>query len=207
MVENQLRPNKVTDARVLAAMGAVPRERFVPEGLQGVAYVDEDLSIGEDRVLMEPMVLARMLQAAGIGPTDTVLHVGCATGYASAVMAMLAGTVVALESDPDLAATATELLADLQIANAAVVEGDLAKGLADQGPYDLILVEGAVSGVPEALVDQIADGGQLLAIVRGNGVGVVTLYRRENGVVGHRPLFDAATPVLPGFEARKAFVF
>jgi len=207
MVDSQLRPNRLTDDRIADAMLTLPREKFLPKSLAGVAYVDEDIHLGNGRYVMEPMVLARMLQVAGIGPTDTVLHVGCATGYASAVMAMLAGTVVALESDSELAATATELLAELQIANAAVVEGDLAKGLADQGPYDLILVEGAVSSVPQALVDQIADGGQLLAIVRGNGVGVATLYRRENGVVGHRALFDAATPVLPGFEARKAFVF
>jgi protein-L-isoaspartate(D-aspartate) O-methyltransferase len=207
MVDSQLRPNRLTDDRIADAMLSLPRERFLPKALAGVAYVDEDIHIGNGRYVMEPMVLARMLQVAEIRPTDTVLHVGCATGYASAVMAQLAGTVVALESDPELAAKATDLLAEQQVANSAVVEGELARGLADQGPFDLIFVEGAVSEVPQALIDQIAEGGRLLAIIRGDGVGVVTLYRRENGAIGHRSLFDAATPVLPGFEARKAFVF
>ncbi len=207
MVDSQLRPNRLTDDRIAEAMLALPREQFLPKALAGVAYVDEDIPLGDGRYVMEPMVLARLLQVAEIGPEDTILHVGCGTGYASAVMAMLAGTVVALESDEALVARATDLLAEQQVANAAVVTGDLAAGLADQGPYDLVLIEGAVAEVPQALIDQIAEGGRLLAVVRGKGVGVVNLYRRENGVVGHRELFDAATPILPGFEARKSFVF
>lgn len=207
MVDSQLRPNRLTDDRIANAMMSLPREQFLPKALSGVAYVDEDIPLGKGRYMMEPMVLGRLLQVAEIGPNDTILHVGCGTGYASAVMAMLAGTVVALESDEDLVARATDLLSEQQVANTAVVTGDLAAGLADQGPYDLVLIEGAVAEVPQALIDQIAEGGRLLAVVRGDGVGVATLYRRENGVVGHRELFDAATPILPGFEPRKSFVF
>lgn len=207
MVDSQLRPNRLTDDRIADAMMTLPREQFLPKALSGVAYVDEDIPLGKGRYMMEPMVLGRLLQVAEIGPNDTILHVGCGTGYASAVMAMLAGTVVALESDEDLVARATDLLSEQQVANTAVVMGDLANGLADQGPYDLVLIEGAVAEVPQALIDQIAEGGRLLAVVRGAGVGVATLYRRENGVVGHRELFDAATPILPGFEPRKSFVF
>lgn len=207
MVDSQLRPNRLTDDRIADAMMSLPREQFLPKALSGVAYVDEDIPLGNGRYMMEPMVLGRLLQVAEIGPSDTILHVGCGTGYASAVMAMLAGTVVALESDEDLVARATDLLSEQQVANTAVVMGDLAAGLADQGPYDLVLIEGAVAEVPPALIDQIAEGGRLLAVVRGDGVGVATLYRRENGTVGHRALFDAATPILPGFEPRKSFVF
>ncbi|MDF1722258.1 MAG: protein-L-isoaspartate O-methyltransferase [Minwuia sp.] len=207
MVDSQLRPNRLTDERIATAMLSLPREEFLPKALSGVAYVDEDIPLGKGRYMMEPMVLGRLLQYGEIGPEDTVLHVGCGTGYASAVMAMLAGTVVALESDEDLVARATDLLAEQQVANAAVVAGDLAAGLADQGPYDLVMIEGAVAEVPQALIDQVAEGGRLLAVVRNKGVGVATIYRRENGVVGHRELFDAATPILPGFEARKRFVF
>ncbi len=207
MVQSQLRPNRLTDERLADALLSVPRERFLPRLLSTVAYADEDLPLGSGRYLMEPMVLARLLQAAAIAPDEVVLHVGCATGYASAVMARLASSVVALEGNPELAARAIETLSDLQVANAAVVEGDPAQGLADQGPFDVILIDGAVDRVPPALLDQLAEGGRLLAVLRGNGIGVATIWRRENGIIGHRPLFDAATPVLPGFEAQAGFVF
>lgn len=207
MVNSQLRPNRLTDERIAAALEAVPRERFLPKSLAGIAYVDEDLPLGNGRYLIEPMVLARMLQESRIGEDETVLDVGCATGYGAAVLARLANTVVALESDPELAARATDVLGALEVANAAVVEGPLEKGLPDQGPFDVIIIEGAVAEVPPALFDQVAEDGRLLAVVRQQGIGVLTLYAREHGVIGHRRLFDAATPLLPGFEPKKSFVF
>jgi protein-L-isoaspartate(D-aspartate) O-methyltransferase len=207
MVDSQLLPNKLLDERLTAAMGRVPRERFVPKALQGIAYVDEDIPLGEGRFLMEPLILARLLQAADIEADDTVLDVGCMTGYAAAVMAELAGTVVALERDPDLVARATDILADLDVTNVAVVEADLAEGLPDQGPYDVILVEGAVAETPGALTDQLAEGGRMLLVVRDGDVGVAHLLTRRGGVIGRRALFDAATPILPGFEKTKSFVF
>ena len=166
MVASQLRPNKVTDDRLTDAMEAVPRELFVPKALRGVAYLDEDIEIAEGRHLMEPMVLARLLQAAGVRADDIVLDVGCASGYSTAVIARLAGTVVGVESDAELAARATGLLTDLEVDNAAVVEGAFDAGLPDQGPYDIIVLNGAVPDVPAALLDQLADGGRLLAVVR-----------------------------------------
>lgn len=206
MINSQLRPNRLIDDHLIEAIANVPREDFVPTELKGIAYLDEDLPLGGGRYLMEPMVLGRLLQAARIDADDTVLIVGCTTGYSAAVAADLAGTVIALEQDPDLAKRATETLARLGVANVAVVEGDLTQGMADQGPYDAIMLEGAVSEVPDALLDQIAEGGRLVTVVREAGVGQAMLFTRQGGI-GRVPLFDAATPVLPGFEKKKSFVF
>jgi protein-L-isoaspartate(D-aspartate) O-methyltransferase len=207
MLNSQLLPNKLLDEALANALGRAPRERFVPRAQQGVAYVDEDIHLGGGRYLMEPLILTRLLQAASIGSDDMVLDVGCLTGYAAAVMSELAGTVVAIDSDTDLVTQATETLADMDITNVAVVEAELSAGLPDQGPFNVIIIEGAVSEVPPALLDQLAEGGRLVCVVRGDGVGVANIFTRINGAIGHRPLFDAATPVLPGFEKKKAFVF
>lgn len=206
MINSQLRPNRLIDERLIEAFEKLPREEFVPKELRGIAYVDEDLPLGGGRYLMEPMVLARMVQAGQIGADDTVLVVGCATGYGAAIAAELAGTVIALEQDPDFVRRATETLAGLGIANVAVVEGELVQGMADQGPYDVILLEGAVNEVPEALLDQVAEGGRLVTVVRRDGIGQLTVFSRCGGI-GERTLFDAATPLLPGFEKKKSFVF
>lgn len=213
MVDNQVRPNKVTDDRVLAAMAAVPRERFVPEKFAGIAYVDEDIAVSPDRYLMEPMVLARLLQAAAIEPADVVLDIGCATGYSTAVLARLADTVVAVESDAELAETAIALMTELDADNTAVVTGELAQGYAKQAPYDVIVLGGAVEEVPRALSDQLVEGGRLVAVVTGETggarkrVGRATLVRRKYGTLSSRVLFDAAVPPLPGFAIQRGFVF
>lgn len=208
MVDNQLRPNKVTDERVLAAMGAVPRERFVSDSLRGVAYVDEDIPLGEGRVLMEPMVLARLLQAADVGPDDVVLDIGCGTGYTAAVCAKIAATVVALESDPHLAAEASRILSELEIDNVVVVEGPLREGYAQQAPYDSVLFSGAVPEVPESILAQLADGGRLCAVVAGpNDAPRAVLAHSYAGVPSMVKIFDASVPLLPGFEREPDFVF
>ena len=212
MVENQVRPNRVTDDRVLGAMAAIPRERFVPEKFAGIAYVDEDIAVGDGRYLMEPMVLARLLQAAAIDAGDVVLDIGCATGYSTAVLARLADTVVAVESDAALAETAIALMTELDADNTAVVTGEHAEGYAKQAPYDVIVVEGAVDEVPRALSDQLGEGGRLVAVVTGgdegvNRVGRATLLRRIHGALSSRVLFDAAVPPLPGFAIDRGFVF
>ena len=212
MVENQVRPNKVTDDRVLAAMAAVPRELFVPKKFAGIAYVDEDIAVSTDRYLMEPMVLARLLQAAAIEPRDVVLDIGCASGYSTAVLARLADTVVAIESDAELAETAIALMAKLDADNTAVVAGELAEGYANQAPYDVIVLEGAVEEVPRALSDQLGEGGRLVAVVTGEDrgdtrLGRATLMRRMHGALSARVLFDASVPPLPGFALERGFVF
>lgn len=207
MVENQLRPNRVTDERLLAAMAEVPREAFVPEVLRGTACVDEDLPLGGGRYLMEPVVFARLVQAARITAADVVLDVGCATGYSAAVLARLAATVVALEEDAGLRARAEANLAELEVTDATVVAGPLRDGFADQAPYDVIVIEGAVEAVPEALSDQLGEGGRLVAVVGEGAVGRAALFLRVDGVLSRRDLFDAAVPRLPGFEVAPGFVF
>lgn len=207
MVDTQLLPNKVTDARVIDAMSNVPREAFVPESRRGVAYVDEDVPVAPGRYIIEPMVFARLLQAAAISNMDAVLDIGCATGYSAAVLSRLAGVVVAVEEDAGLAASASASLAALGAENAAVITAPLRAGYAAQAPYDVIVVEGAVEEMPAALLDQLGEGGRLVAVLAGRGIGKATLFTRSAGVVGQRQLFDAGLPPLPGFAREAGFVF
>lgn len=207
MVDSQIRPNRVTDQAVLDALAGVPRELFVPETLRDVAYVDEDIPLGHDRFLIEPMILARLLQAASIKSNDSLLIVGAGPGYSAAVASRLAGRIVAVESDHALASRASELLRSMAIANVAIVEGRLSAGAPRTAPYEAIIMDGAVAQVPTAITDQLADGGRLVAVVVSSGVGRATLMQRRAGVLSSRTEFDAAIPLLPGFEAPSAFVF
>jgi protein-L-isoaspartate(D-aspartate) O-methyltransferase len=207
MIECQLMPNGVTDSELLAALEAVPRELFVPKSLRGVAYVDEDLQIAPGRYLTEPRVFARLLAAAEIDGGEVVLDVGCGRGYSTAVIARLASSVVALESDEALAAAASETLTELEVDNAAVVTGPLAEGYPSQAPYDVILLSGAVDEIPPALTEQLNDGGRLLAVVGVGAAGGAVLVVRHDDVLARRSLFDAAVPPLPGFQVEPGFVF
>lgn len=207
MVDSQLRTNKIVDPTVLAAFAEVPRERFAGAHLGAVAYLDEDLPIGNDRYLMEPMVLARLIQALAIGPDDNVLDVGCGPGYSTAILARLARRVVALDCDAVLLRRAREMLAEFSAANAELVEGPLADGHAKLGPYNAILVGGAVAEEPRALAGQLAEGGRLAVVVGPAGCASAMLYLKSGGAVSGRPLFDAATPYLPGFQKEAGFVF
>jgi protein-L-isoaspartate(D-aspartate) O-methyltransferase len=207
MIENQLRPNRVTDERVLAAFDRIRRELFVPEALRGIAYIDEDLPLGGGRFMMEPLVAARLLQAAALQRTEVALVVGAGSGYEAAVMALLGRGVVALEEDLELARRARAALVEHGIAAVSVVEGPLRQGWRARAPYDVILFGGAIAEVPAEIADQLAAGGRLLAVIRREGgVGRALLMTRRGGVFGQRLLFDAATPVLPGFTAKPAFV-
>lgn len=210
MVDNQLRTNDVTDLRVLDAMESVPRERFVPASKRCIAYSDQDIVVasGEtSRYLMKPHVFGKLVQLAAVQPGEVVLCVGCGTGYSVAVFAQLAGSVVGIESDSQIAAAASELLVELGIENAAVIEGDLANGGASEGPYDVIFVDGAVEVLPPSLTAQLKDGGRLV-VVRGlGGAGQAELYVRSGDAVSGRFAFNASAHLLPGFERPKEFVF
>lgn len=207
MVATQVRTNKVTDTRIIAAMEAVARERFVPSSLEAVAYVDHDLEITPGRFLMSPMVFARLLQAAGIGGNDVVLDVGCGTGYSAAVISDIAGAVVALESDAGLADQASELLTEFQVDNVVVVSGDLSAGYPDQAPYDVIVLNGAVEALPEALTGQLANGGRLVGVILEGGISSASLYLMQGETLSRRVLFEAGAKLLPGFEAPPEFTF
>ena len=208
MIESQLRPSKVVDARVLDAFARVRRELFVPEHLRVVAYVDEDLPLGGGRYLMEPVAIARLLQAAAIKRTDTMLIIGAGTGCEAALAAALARSVVALEEDPDLARRAREALVEHSIASVSVVEGPLPQGYRPRAPYDVILFGGAVAELPSEIASQLAEGGRLLAVIKSpDNVGRAVLKTKTGGVMAQRVLFDATTPFLPGFLPKPAFVF
>lgn len=207
MVENQIRTNRVTDPLVISALEELPREAFVPEALRGIAYVDEAVSLSEGRYLMEPLVLARLLQEAQVTSSDMVLDIGCGTGYAAAVLARMASTVVALECDPGLAAKAMGTLAELEIDTVAVVEGPLQEGYPKQAPYDVIVFGGSVHEIPEGIAGQLAEDGRLVAVVAANGMGKGTLISRRKGLLSRREFFDAGTPPLPGFAPEPTFAF
>lgn len=208
MVESQIRTNKVTDPRVVAAFLEVPREIFVPKAKRNIAYVDEDIPLGGGRYMMEPMVLARLLQLAEARPSDLALDIGCGAGYSAAILARLCSTVVAVECDPALAAQAQQIFLEQAIDNVAVVEGPLEAGYPKQGPYDLVLFNGAVPAVPKAIANQVVDGGRVVAVLREpDSVGRGTVLRKSGGVLSGRATFDAATPLLPGFARQAGFVF
>ena len=208
MVDGQVRTADVTDLRLLAAMGDVPRERFVPESKAELAYLDQDLPVSDGdgrRRLLKPMVLAKLIQLAEIGDTDHVLDVGCATGYSSAVLARLAGSVVALEEDRALARMAEQALAG--VSNVTVVVGPLVTGWPIAEPYDVIIMQGATEVVPDALLAQLKNGGRLVCVLGPGPQRKATIYRKIDGDVSGRPVFDAAAPLLPGFKRAPAFVF
>ncbi|MGH7111161.1 MAG: protein-L-isoaspartate O-methyltransferase family protein [Stellaceae bacterium] len=208
MIESQLRPNGIIDERVLAAFARIRREVFAPAGLRAAAYIDEDLPLGGGRAMMEPRVVARLLQAAAPQRTEIVLVVGAGSGYEAAVTAMLARSVTALEEDLDLARRARAGLVEHGIAAVEVVEGPLCEGWRPRAPYDVILFGGAIAEVPAAIKGQLADGGRLVAVVKGaDGLGRAVLMTRAGGTFGQRLLFDAAVPLLPGFAAKPQFVF
>jgi protein-L-isoaspartate(D-aspartate) O-methyltransferase len=214
MVESQVRPSDVTDRRILRAMADIPREAFIEPERRALAYLDIDLPISArgalstpGRAMLAPRTFAKLVQLAAIEPTDIVLDVGCATGYSTAILSRLAQTVVALENDPKLAAEATRTLQSLGVDNAAVVEGPLNAGYPSEGPFDVIVVEGAVSEVPAALLGQLNDGGRLVAILADRVPSRGAVWRRTGTTTAHRDAFDAAAPILPGFEKKPGFVF
>ena len=209
MVDCQLRPNRVSDPALLSAMETLPRERFVPRRLAGIAYVDEDLDLGNGRSLMEPAVFGRLVEALAPAADGTALVVGAGSGYEAAVLGRLVATVVAVESDATLAREATRLLGELASDNVIVETRPLADGCPDQAPYETILLAGAVPQIPPALTAQLAPGGRLVAVIgRGDGVmGRACLFVRTGDTISRRELFDAGTPVLPGFAPAPAFVF
>lgn len=211
MVDGQVRPSDVTDIRILDAMLAVPREAFVPPNQRALAYLDLDLDVGEGApskgFLIKPVVTAKMLQAAEIKETDNVLVVGCATGYAAAIVAKLAGQVTATEGDPALAAKAKDAVAGLGLANVTVRAAAAADGDPASAPYDVILLNGATELVPERLYGQLREGGRLVGVFAMTQPQRATIVTRSHGDFGSRALFDAAVPVLPGLERLPAFVF
>jgi protein-L-isoaspartate(D-aspartate) O-methyltransferase len=206
MVESQVRPNGITDHRIIDAMSEVKREDFVPAERKTIAYLDEDVQLKEGRYLIEPMAFARMIHLALIKPTDRVLVVGAGTGYGAKIISKLTKSVVALECDPELAALARQFLAgDDRI---VVVEGNLAEGHAAGAPYDVIIVEGRIAAMPESLFAQLANEGRIVAAVGNTDVSKMQIATLMDGHRSSRSAFDVSVALLPGFVVEKAaFVF
>jgi protein-L-isoaspartate(D-aspartate) O-methyltransferase len=207
MVDSQVRPNGVTNEALAQAMLALPREIFLPPDQRPLAYMEARLPLGAGRYLTEPMVLAKLLQAAEITKDDKVLVIGAGTGYAVALVAKLAGDVVGVESEADLSAAATANLCGLGVTNATILHQPLGNGALGHAPFSCIIIDGAVELVPQALVDQLADGGRLLAVVMADGRAQAQRFTRAGASVGHYPVFDARIAALPGFEKPKGFAF
>ncbi len=207
MVEGQLRPNRIRDPRVLQAMGEVPRELFLPKSLRGVAYSDEDIDLGDGRRLIEPLALAKMLQAAQPRPEDTALVIGCDTGYTAAVMARLASTVFLLIEREEEVEAIDALLNQLGSENVIVRAGDPREGFPDLAPFDVILLAGAVVEVPRRLLEQLGEGGRLVAVVSDGYAGKVQLFERFGNAYGRIAPFDAWIPPLEALRPEPRFEF
>lgn len=206
MVDTQVRPSDVTKFPIIDAMLHVPREVYVPRDRQEAAYIGENVEIATGRVVLEPRTLAKMLDALDIQPGEMVLDLGCGLGYSAAVIARLADTVVAVEEDAGLAAEAQRALAEEGVDNAVVVAGPLAAGSAKHGPYDVITVEGGIETLPQALVDQLKEGGRVAAVFMEGALGTVKTGIKMGGRIDWRFAFNASAPLLPGFARARGFV-
>ncbi len=205
MVDTQVRPSDVTKFPIIDAMLSVPRELYVPADKREAAYVGENLSLGGNRVILEPRTFAKMLDALDIQPDEVVLDLGCGLGYSTAVLARLAEFVVAVEEDETRADEAQAALSENGVDNAAVTTGPLADGAAKSGPYDVIIVEGAVEHLPPALLDQLQDGGRICVLFAEGALGTVRVGYKIDGRMNWRYAFNAGAPVLSGFEKHSAF--
>ncbi len=205
MVDCQIRPADVTDRRLLAAFETVPRHAFTPRSRLASAYGDCEVATSEARRMMRPRDMAKLIHAADIQPTDMVLDIASGRGYSAAVLARLAETVIALENDEDGVSRAADLLSECGADNAVTMTGEISAGVAGQGPFDVIFVNGAVADVPQAWFDQLADGGRLAVVTRRGPAGKATIYTKSASGIGERVVFDANASILPGFEPTVEF--
>ncbi|MDF1670344.1 MAG: protein-L-isoaspartate O-methyltransferase [Roseovarius sp.] len=205
MVDTQVRPSDVTKFPIIDAMLCVKREAFVPRKLREAAYMGENLDLGGSRTILEPRTLAKALDALDIQGDELVLDIGCALGYSTAVMARMAELVVAVEEDEGMSQEAQTLLLDNGADNAVVHHGPLTEGAPEHGPYDVVMVQGAVEHLPQTLLDQIKDGGRIACLFMEGALGVVRIGYKIDGDVTWRFSFNAGAPVLPGFEKHAAF--
>jgi protein-L-isoaspartate(D-aspartate) O-methyltransferase len=207
MVDCQVRPSDVTKYPIIEALLHVPREEYVPTGKRGVAYAGEHLVLSESRVLLDARTFAKMLDAVNIQPDELVLDLGCGLGYSTAVIAHLAEAVVAVEEDAALAAEASTILTDQAADNAFVVEAPLSLGAPKHGPYDVIVLQGAVQQMPATILDQLKDGGRIVALFHEEPLGQCRIGYKLGSHVDWRVEFEATAPVLPGFEKTAEFSF
>ncbi|SIT81932.1 protein-L-isoaspartate O-methyltransferase family protein [Pontibaca methylaminivorans] len=205
MVDTQVRPSDVTRFGIISAMLEMPRELFVPISRREAAYVGENLHLGGGRVLLEPRTFAKMLEALALGPADLVLDLGCGYGYSSAVAARLAQAVVGVESNEEMAGEAPEILAETGADNVVIQQANLAEGAPEHGPYDAIMIQGAVEQVPGPIAEQLKEGGRIVCLFMEGALGTVRLGIKSGGILAWRHEFNATAPVIEGFEKPREF--
>jgi protein-L-isoaspartate(D-aspartate) O-methyltransferase len=207
MVDTQIRPSDVTSFTVIDAMLAIPREAFVPDDARDLAYVGGAVPLTATRQLLEPRTIAKMLEALDVTPADLVLEIAPGMGYTTALLARMAEAVVAVEEDPDLARDAEAALSAQEVDNAAILTGALVEGSARNGPYDAIIVFGGVEEMPQPILDQLKEGGRIIALFMQGPLGEVRMGVKTHGIVSWHMEFNATAPVLPGFARTPGFVF
>lgn len=205
MVDTQVRPSDVTKFPIIDAMLSVPREAFVPRRLREAAYLGESLDLGGGRVVLDPRILAKMLDALDIQADDLVLDIGPAYGYSSAVIARMAEAVVGVESDAEIAEEAQRLLSEHDADNVIVQQADLTAGAPDHGPYDVVVLQGGVEHLPEAITAQVKESGRIACLFMEGELGVVRIGYKHDGWINWRDSFNAGAPVMPGFERQSEF--
>ena len=207
MVDCQIRPSDVTRYPIISTMLDVPREDFVPSGQRSVAYMGNHIDIAPGRVVLEPRTFAKLIDAMDISSDDLVLNIGCGLGYSAAVLGRLAAAVIAVEDDAARAEEATQNITNADIMNVIVETGPLSEGAPAHGPYDAIVIEGALETVPDTLVSQIKLGGRIGAIFLNEAGGQAKIGTCTDAGLTWRRAFDATAPLLPGFVGEKSFVF
>ena len=202
MVDSQLRTNGITAAWIVKAMGELPREAFLPEGKEAFAYLDRSVPLGEGRMLNPPLATAEILQAAEVAQDDHVLLIGAGTGYMAKLLSSRAGKLVAVESNAGLAKVARANVPGLDL-----VEGILAEGHAKAAPYSLILIDGGIERLPDAIEVQLAEGGRIVTGLVDGPVRRLAIGTKHGGHVALRAFADIEVAALPGFEKAREFVF
>lgn len=206
MVDTQVRPSDVTKFPILEAMLSVPREAYVPDANREAAYADEPVDLGQGRVMVEPRTLAKLLEGLDIQPNEVVLQIGCGLGYSTAIMARMSEFVVAVEPDETMATEAQNILSEHGVDNVAVISGTLSAGAAKHGPYDVILIEGAIETLPAEIASQLKSGGRIACLFAEGVLGVARIGHKSDDSISWQYLFNAGAPIVPGFEAPTGFV-
>lgn len=207
MVDCQIRPSDVTKYPIIQAFLTTPREAYVPLNSRPVAYAGEHIALDDGRVMLDARTFAKMLDAVNVQPNELVLDLGCGLGYSTAILATMAEAVVAVESNAQMAAEASATLSEQSVDNALVTTGALTKGNAKNGPYDVIILQGAIDEIPNALTDQLKDGGRICAIFRDSAYGDCRIGYKSHQKLSWRTAFNASAPVIDGFESKPEFKF
>ncbi|WP_323768172.1 protein-L-isoaspartate O-methyltransferase [Marinovum sp.] len=205
MVDTQIRPADVTKFPIIDAMLAIPREVYTPRDKREAAYVGENLEFAPGRVMLEPRTLAKMLDGLAITGGELVLDIGAGYGYSAAVMARMAEAVVAVEDEADRVTEAQGALSENGSDGVIMHEAALEAGAPEHGPYDVIVIEGGIEQLPEAIADQLKEGGRIAALFMEGQLGTVRIGYKQNGAISWRFAFNAAAPVLPGYQKSAEF--